>query len=92
MGCHLLLQGIFLTQRLNQCLLCLLHWQAGSLPLVPPIVVMKLKDALWKESYDKRRQHMKKQRLHFADKGPYSQSYGFSSSHVQMEKLDHKEG
>ena len=28
--------GIFLTQRLNPCLLCLLHWQVGSLPLVPP--------------------------------------------------------
>ena len=30
--------------------------------------------------------------LHFADKGPYSQSYGFSSSHVWMWELDHKEG
>ena len=35
-GCHFLLQGIFLTQGLNLCLLCLLHGQAGSLPLVPP--------------------------------------------------------
>ena len=35
-GCHFLLQGIFLTQRSNPCLLCLLHWQAGSLPLVSP--------------------------------------------------------
>ena len=35
---------------------------------------------------------MKKQRHHFADKGPYSQSYGFSSSHVQMSELDHDEG
>ena len=34
-ACHTLLQGFFLTQRLNPCLLCLLHWQAGSLPLVP---------------------------------------------------------
>ena len=31
MGCHAFLQGIFLTQGLNPCLLCLLHWQAGSL-------------------------------------------------------------
>ena len=31
-GCHALLQGIFLTQGLNLCLLCLLDWQAGSLP------------------------------------------------------------
>ena len=34
-GCHALLQGIFLTQGLNPCLLCLLHWQVGSLPLTP---------------------------------------------------------
>ena len=33
--------------------------------------------APWKESYDKPRQHIKKQRHHFADKGPSSQSYGF---------------
>ena len=37
------------------------------------------------------RQHIKKQRHHFADRGPYSQSYGFSSSHVQMWELDHEE-
>ena len=36
MGCHAPLQGIFLTQRSNPCLLCFLYWQAGSLPLVPP--------------------------------------------------------
>ena len=47
--------------------------------------------APWKESYDKPRQCIKKQRHQFADKGPYTQSYGFSSSHVQMWKLDHKE-
>ena len=35
-GCHALLQGIFLTQGLNPRLLHLLNWQAGSLPLVPP--------------------------------------------------------
>ena len=35
-GCHALLQGIFLTQGSNPCLLCLLHWQMGSLPLAPP--------------------------------------------------------
>ena len=34
-GCHFLLQGIFPTQESNPSLLCLLHWQAGSLPLVP---------------------------------------------------------
>ena len=34
--------------------------------------------AFWKKSYDKPRQHIKKQRHHFANKGLYSQSYGFS--------------
>ena len=48
--------------------------------------------APWKENYDKSRQHIKKQRHYFANKGPYSQSYGFSSSHVQMWELAHKEG
>ena len=38
--------------------------------------------APWKESYDQPRQHIKKQRHYFTDKGPYSQSCGFSSSHV----------
>ena len=48
--------------------------------------------APWKKSYDQTRQCIKKQRYHFADKGPYSQSCGFPSSHVQMWALDHKEG
>ena len=38
----------------------------------------------WKESFDKPRQHIQKQRHHFADKGPHSQSYSFFSSHVWM--------
>ena len=38
--------------------------------------------ALWKKSYEKSRQHVKKQRHYFANKGPSSQSYGFSSSYV----------
>ena len=38
--------------------------------------------APWKKSYDQPRQHIKKQRHYFASKGPSSQSYGFSSSHV----------
>ena len=36
MGCHALLQGIFPTQGSNPRLLCLLHWQVGSVPIVPP--------------------------------------------------------
>ena len=51
----------------------------------------KIKDA-WKKSCNKARQHIKKQRHHFADKGPYSQSYGFSSSLVWVWELDHIEG
>ena len=46
---------------------------------------MKLKD-----SYEQPRQHIKKQRHYFANKGPSSQSYGSSSSHVWMCKLEHK--
>ena len=38
--------------------------------------------ALWKKSYDQPRQHLKKQRHYFVNKGPYSQSYGFSCSPV----------
>ena len=40
--------------------------------------------APWKKNYDKPRQHIKKQRHYFADKGPYSQSYGFSNSLVWL--------
>ena len=38
MGCHVLLEGIFLTQGLNSYLLCFLHWQASSLPIAPPLI------------------------------------------------------
>ena len=48
--------------------------------------------ASWKKSYDQPRQHIKRQRYYFADKGPSSQSYSFSSSHVWMWELDHKQG
>ena len=44
-----------------------------------------------KKSYDQTRQHIKKQRHNFANKGLSSQSYGFSSSHVWMWELDYKE-
>ena len=46
--------------------------------------------APWKKSYDQPRQHIKKQRHHFAYKSPSSQSYSFSSSHVWMWELDQK--
>ena len=44
-----------------------------------------------KKSCDQPRQHVKKARHYFADKGPSSQSYGFSSSHVWMWEMDYKE-
>ena len=49
---------------------------------------------LWRQRfvYDRPSQHSKKQRHYFANKGPFSQSYGFSSGHVWMWELDHKEG
>ena len=47
--------------------------------------------APWKKIYDKPRQYIKKQSHYFAGSGPSSQSYGFSSSHVWMWELDHKE-
>ena len=67
-------------------------WTPKSLQMVT--AVMKLKDTcfLGKKSYDKSRQHIKKQRHHFANISPSSQSYGFSKSHVWTWGLDHKEG
>ena len=47
--------------------------------------------APWKKSCDQPRQHIEKQRHYFANKGPSSQSYGFSSGHVWMWELDYKE-
>ena len=69
----------------------LFSWAPKSLQMVT--AAMKLKDACsLGESSDKPRQCIKKQRHHFADKGLSSQSYGFSSNHVWMCELDHKEG
>ena len=47
--------------------------------------------APWKKSYDQSRQHIKKQRYYFGNKGLSSQGYGFSSSHVWIWELDYKE-
>ena len=69
----------------------LFSWAPKSLQMVT--AAMKLKDAYsLGKSYDQTRQHIKKQRHYFADKGPSSQGYGFSSSHVWMWELEHKEG
>ena len=54
----------------------LFFWAPKSLQIV--IAAMKLKDTPWNKSYDQLRQHINKQRHYFANKGPSSQSYGFS--------------
>ena len=60
-----------------------LFWGAPkSLQMV--FAAMKLKDTYSLESYDQPRQHIKKQRHYFVNKGPSSQSYGFSSDQVWM--------
>ena len=66
-------------QNYNTLILWLSHPTSGNLP--------------YRNTYkhDKPRQYIKKQRHYFANKGLYSQSYGFSSSHVWMWELDHKE-
>ena len=46
---------------------------------------------LGKKGYDQPGQHIKKQRHYFVNKGPSSQRYGFSSSHIYGRELDHKE-
>ena len=46
----------------------------------------------WKKSFDKPRQHIKKQRCHLTNSSLISQGYGFSKSHVWVCELDHKEG
>ena len=61
----------------------LFSWTPKSLWTVT--TAMKLKGTCsWKESYNKPRHLIKKQGHHFANKGPYSKSYDFSTSHVQM--------
>ena len=56
------------------------------------IASMQLKDAYsLEESYDQPRQHIKKQRRYFTNKGPSSQGHGFSIGHVWMYVLDYKE-
>ena len=57
----------------------LFSWDPKSLQIVT--AAMKFKDAC---SLEESRQHTKKQRYYFANKGPSSQGYGFSSSHVWM--------
>ena len=65
-------------------------WAPKSLQMVT--TAMKLNDACsLEENYDQPRQQIKKQRHYFANKGPSSEGYGFSSGHVWMQELDYKE-
>ena len=68
----------------------LFSWTPKSLWTVTAAMEKKM-FVSWKKIYDKSRQCIKKQRHYFADKGLYSQSYGFSSSHVWIWESDHKE-
>ena len=72
----------------NQCQ-TLFSWAPKWLQMVT--TAMKLKDTPWKKSYGQPKQHIKKQRHYFANKGPSSQGYGFPSGHVWMWELDCKE-
>ena len=81
----------------NLKLLCVKeHYQENEkrdFPGCPVLNTLIAKQAVWVPSpINKPRWHIKKQRHYFANKSPYNQSYGFSSSHVWMWELDHKEG
>ena len=83
------LHGKYMGKQWKQCQ-TLFFWDPKSLQMVT--AAMKLKMLIpWKESYDQPRQHIKKQRHYLVSKGPSSQGYGFSSSHVWMWELDYEE-
>ena len=68
----------------------LFSWAPKSLQMVTAAMILKTLSP-WKQSYDQPRQQIKHQRLYFANKGPSSQSCGFSSSRIWMWVLDYKE-
>ena len=61
-----------------------IFWGGAPKSLQMVTAAMKLNDTSWKKSYDQPRQHIKKQRHFFVNKGLTSQGYGFSISHVWM--------
>ena len=67
-----------------------ISWAPKSLQMLTAAMKWKML-VPWKKSYDQLGQHIKKQGHYFANKVPSSQSYGFSSSHIWMWELDHKE-
>ena len=65
-----------------------IFWAPKSLQMVTAAIKLKYACSLEKKGYNKPRQYLKKQRHYFANNVPSSQSYGFSSSHVWMWKLN----
>ena len=61
-----------------------IFWAPKSLQMVTAAMNLKMLTP-WKKSYDQPREHIEKQRYYFANKGPSSQGYGFSSGHVGCE-------
>ena len=95
-GCHFLLQCMTVKSKNEVAQSCptLSDHMDWSLPGSSAHGIFQASVLEWGAiafSYDKTRQHIKKQRHYFANKVPSSQSYGFSSSHVWMWELDHKE-
>ena len=84
LGCKITADGDC-CHEIKRCLLL------GSKAMTNLDSILKSTLTPWKKNYDQLRQHIKKQRHNFDDKSLYSQSYGFSSSHVWMLELDHKE-
>ena len=68
----------------------LFSWAPKSLQMVTAAMKLKILTP-WKKSYDQPRQHIKKQRHYFANKGPFRQGYGFSSGRAWMLELYYKE-
>ena len=77
-GCHALLQGIFLTQGSTIHSKVCLYSSDKLFEMLAPQAMTK------KKAMTKPRQHIKKQRHYFTNKGSSIQSYGFSSGHVWM--------
>ena len=76
----------------NSDKLCFLELQDHCSKIMVTAAMKQKVLASWKKSYDKSRQHIKKQRYYLANKSPYSLCYGFSSSHVSMWVLDQRDG
>ena len=90
MGERLLGERLLMGEKWKQWQI-LFSWAPKSLQTV--MVAMKLRHLLLgRKAMINLDSVLKNQRHHFADKGAFSQSYGFSSSHVRMWDLDHKDG